>query len=196
MYTVRYIDRSNLRRNEVGVASSRRNAPTDALSAKISTLKSLSDDARAQQIRDVVDGFRRLRSSVMRFVQMFAAARNAAHDAEQLASAPLRELLGLLANEARAARFVRMRELKIAIRQARLLERTRDAVFSESFSTDPAAMRETVTALERVDAILVGLSVEHVLERHKPTPPRTVAIKRAAPPARRLHAKPQPEPVH
>ncbi|BFG76419.1 hypothetical protein PTKU46_44520 [Paraburkholderia terrae] len=152
----------------------------------------MSADVRAQQIRDVVDAFRRLRISVTRFVQMFAAARNATSMAEGLSSASLRELLSMLASEAQAARFARLRELKIAIRQARVLERTRDAVFSESFSTDPTAMRETVTALERVDAILVGLCVEHVLERHKPTPPRTVALKPAPLPTRRR----QPEPVH
>jgi hypothetical protein len=112
--------------------------------------------------------------------------------AEGLSSASLRELLSMLGNAAQAARFARLRELKIAIRQARVLERTRDAVFSESFSTNPTAMRETVTALERVDAILVGLCVEHVLERHRPTPPRTVALKPAPLPTRRR----QPEPVH
>jgi predicted butyrate kinase (DUF1464 family) len=174
------------------VGSTRRDAPTDALSGKISTLKPMSADVRAQQIRDVVDAFRRLRSSVTRFVQMFAATRDAALAAEGLSSASLRELLSMLGNEAQAARFARLRELKIAIRQARVLERTRDAVFSESFSTNPTAMRETVTALERVDAILVGLCVEHVLERHKPAPPRTVALKPAPLPTRRR----QPEPVH
>ncbi|WP_109480531.1 hypothetical protein [Paraburkholderia sp. C35] len=174
------------------MGSSRRDEPTDALAAKISTLKPLSGDVRAQQIRDVVDAFRRLRSSVTRFVQMFASARHASVAAEALSAAPLRELLSMLATEAQAARFARMRELKIAIRQARVLERTRDAVFSESFSTDPTAMRETVTALERVDAILVGLCVEHVLERHKPAAPRTVALKAPAPPTRRR----LPEPAH
>jgi predicted butyrate kinase (DUF1464 family) len=174
------------------VGSTRRDAPTDALSGKISTLKPMSADVRAQQIRDVVDAFRRLHSSVTRFVQMFAATRDAALAAEGLSSASLRELLSMLGNEAQAARFARLRELKIAIRQARVLERTRDAVFSESFSTNPTAMRETVTALERVDAILVGLCVEHVLERHRPTPPRTVALKPAPLPTRRR----QPEPVH
>jgi len=157
-----------------------RNAQTDALSAKISTLKPLAADVRAQQIRDVVDAFRRLRDSVARFVRMFASTReNREHtpDADDLAAISLRELLAMLATEARAARFARLRELKLAIRHARLLERTRDAVFSETFSTDPHAMRETVTALERVDAILVGLCVEHVLERHKPATPRIVALR-------------------
>jgi hypothetical protein len=161
---------------------------TDALSAKISTLKPLAADVRAQQIRDVVDAFRRLRGSVARFVQMFAAARENNVVAEELNAASLRELLSMLTTEARAARFARLRELKLAIRQARLLERTRDAVFSETFSIDPHAMREAVTALERVDAILVGLCVEHVLDRHKPAAPRVVTLRSDA-------RRREPEPV-
>jgi hypothetical protein len=58
-------------------------------------------------------------------------------------------------------------------------------------------MRETVTSLERADAILVGLCVEHVLERHQPEPPRTVAVrlavKREPVPSRRRHTTPRAE---
>jgi hypothetical protein len=161
-----------------------RNAPTGTLSTKISTLKPLAGDVRAQQIRDVVDAYRRLRGSTIRFVQMFAAMRDHAMPAAGLASTSLRDLLSILASEARSAHFARLRELKLAIRQARLLERTRDVVFSETFSTDPHAMRETVNALERVDAILVGLCVEHVLERHKSAPAaRTISPTRKRQPA-------------
>jgi hypothetical protein len=182
IYTVEYIDRRNLRENQVERGMDKVKG-TDALSAKISTLKPLAADVRAQQIRDVVDAFRRLRSSVVRFVQMFASTRSSASADDDLAATSLRELLSILATEARAAHFARQRELKLAIRQARLLERTRDAVFSETFSTDPHAMREAVTALERVDAILVSLCVEHVLERHKLAPARLA-------PARRRQAEP------
>ena len=89
------------------MGSTRRDAPTDALSGKISTLKPMSADVRAQQIRDVVDAFQRLRSSVTRFVQMFAATRDTASMVSSLSSASLRELLSMLANEAQAARFAR-----------------------------------------------------------------------------------------
>ena len=89
------------------MGSTRRDASTDALPGKISTLKPMSADVRAQQIRDVVDAFRRLRSSVMHFVQMFAATRDTASMVDGRSSASLRELLSMLANEAQAARFAR-----------------------------------------------------------------------------------------
>ncbi|WP_343655448.1 hypothetical protein [Paraburkholderia caribensis] len=89
------------------MGSTRRDASTDALSGKISTLKPMSADVRAQQIRDVVDAFQRLRSSVTRFVQMFAATRDTASIAGGHSSASLPELLSMLANEAQAARFAR-----------------------------------------------------------------------------------------
>lgn len=88
-----------------------RDAQPDALSAKISTLKAPTGDVRAQQIRDVVDAFRRLRGSVQRFVHMFGTARANAATNDDLAALSLRELLPMLASEARAARFARLREL-------------------------------------------------------------------------------------
>ncbi|WP_256946774.1 MULTISPECIES: hypothetical protein [Burkholderia] len=39
-------------------------------------------------------------------------------------------------------------------------------MFSDSFSNDPAAMRDAVAALERVDVLFVGLCVEYVIARH------------------------------
>ncbi|WP_431227933.1 hypothetical protein [Burkholderia contaminans] len=41
-------------------------------------------------------------------------------------------------------------------------------MFSDSFSNDPAAMRDAVAALERVDVLFVGLCVEYVMARHAP----------------------------
>jgi hypothetical protein len=176
---------------EVGAVSSHRTAtgragrpapPASALAAHISTLKRSAAYDRAALIRDVVDGFVRLRSSVLRFVLLFANGASAApqHEAQ---AASLRGLLARLASEARAAHFDRMRELKRAIRDARALERTRDAVFSESFSNDPVALRAAVAELERVDAMLVGLCVEHVLEQHLAT---AIYATRVDAPARKL----------
>jgi hypothetical protein len=140
-----------------------------ALAAHISTLKPAGADDRAPLIRDVVDGFIRLRNSVLRFVLLFAGSNNAAQR-DQYGATPLLRLLKVLDAAAQAAQFDRMRELRRAIRDARALEKTRDAVFSESFSNDAAALRAAATELERVDAILVGLCVEHVLERQLATP--------------------------
>jgi hypothetical protein len=143
-------------------------APPSALAAHISTMKPSSGYDRAALLRDVIDGFVRLRNSVLRFVRLFTSDASAAR-ADETSAASLRGLLSLLASEAQAAQFDRMRELKRAIRDARALEKTRDAVFSESFSNDPVALQATAAELERVDALLVGLCVEHVLERHLAT---------------------------
>jgi hypothetical protein len=173
------------RRTGEGGVSSRQIAPPrggqasqpGALAAHISTLKPAGADDRAPLIRDVVDGFIRLRNSVLRFVLLFAgrdAGGNAGSDhaaqRDQYGAAPMLRLLKVLDAAAQAAQFDRMRELRRAIRDARALEKTRDAVFSESFSNDPAALRVAAAELERVDAILVGLCVEHVLERQLATP--------------------------
>ncbi|MEN8515213.1 hypothetical protein [Burkholderia sp. RS02] len=133
---------------------------TPILTCKISALRPLPSDGRAQQVTDVVDAFRRLRGSVARFIRLFSTATD-----ETLSAMSLRELL--LALE-RAARFTRLPDLEYAIGQARGLERTRDDVFSDAFSNDPAAMRDAVTALERVDVLLVGLCVEYVMACHAP----------------------------
>ncbi|CAB3755553.1 hypothetical protein [Paraburkholderia solisilvae] len=153
--------------------------PAGALAAHISTLKPAGGDNRAELIRDVVDGLMRLRNSVLRFVLLFVSHDNTAlRDAqgEEYRAAPLLRLLTLLGNAAQAAQFDRMRELRRTIRDARALEKTRDAVFSESFSNDPAALRAAAAELERVDAILVGLCVEHVLERQLATPIDAVRV--------------------
>lgn len=139
---------------------------------KISALRPLSSDVRAQQVTDVVDAFRRLRGSVMRFIRVFSAATD-----DTLAALSLRDLLARLERDAHAARFTRLSDLERAIGLARDLERTRDDVFSDAFSNDPAAMRDATAALERVDVLLVGLCVEHVIERHAPASrPETAAL--------------------
>ncbi|WP_322025731.1 hypothetical protein [Burkholderia sp. BCC1977] len=149
-------DRAPLR-----TASAHTSAPT--LTRKISALRPLPSDDRAQQVTDVVDAFRRLRGSVMRFIRVFSAAPD-----DTLSALSLRDLLATLERDAHAARFTRRSDLDRAIGLARGLERTRDDVFSDAFSNDPAAMRDAVAALERVDVLLVGLCVEHVIERHTP----------------------------
>ncbi|MBR8332894.1 hypothetical protein KDW69_14715 [Burkholderia ambifaria] len=140
-------------------------APTQTLTLtrEISTLRPLPSDGRAQQVTDVVDAFRRLRGSVMRFVRVFSAATD-----DTLSALSRRDLLAMLERDARAARFTRLSDLERAIGLARGLERTRDDVFSDTFSNDPAALRDAVAALEHVDVLLVGLCVEHVIERHTP----------------------------
>ncbi|KML52546.1 hypothetical protein VL15_24785 [Burkholderia cepacia] len=155
-----------------------RTAREQPLARKITALKPLSSDARAQQVTDVVDAFRRLRGSIVRFIRMFSAAHAEAAPDDALAALGFRELLSTLEDDARAARFTRLPELERAIGHARRLERTRDDVFSDSFSNDPAAMRDAVAALERVDVLFVGLCVESVMERHVPA---SLPVSTAAP---------------
>ncbi|MGS0896757.1 hypothetical protein ACVBGC_30120 [Burkholderia stagnalis] len=142
--------------------TAREGSPTRGIRA----LRPLPNDARAQQVTDVVDAFRRLRGSIVRFIRMLSAARDAAPSDDALAATSFRELLTMLEDEARAARFTRLPELGRAIEQARPLERTRDDVFSDAFSNDPAAMRDAVAALERADVRFVALCVDYVMARH------------------------------
>ncbi|WP_027782184.1 MULTISPECIES: hypothetical protein [Burkholderia] len=155
-----------------------RAAREQPLARKISALKPLSSDARAQQVTDVVDAFRRLRGSVVRFIRMFSAARNATAPEDALSAMGFRELLSTLEADARAARFTHLPDLERAIGHAHRLERTRDDVFSDSFSNDPAAMRDAVAALEHVDVLFVGLCVESVMEHHAPA---SLPVSPAAP---------------
>jgi hypothetical protein len=141
--------------------------PSGDLVSTITALKPASDLVRAELIRDVVDAFRRLQNSVVRFVRMFAEVGDG-----QLASGvdalALHDLLSILARQAEAARFERMRELRAAIKDARLAGQRRDVIFSASLSLNAEAMNKVVNEFDRLDATFVGLCVEHVLNRHFP----------------------------
>jgi hypothetical protein len=141
--------------------------PSGDFVSTITALKPTSDLERAELIRDVVDAFRRLQNSVLRFVRMFAEDGDAqlAGGADALA---LHELLSILARQAEAAGFERLRELRVAIRNARSAGQSRDVIFSASLSLDAEAMNKVVNEFDRLDATFVGLCVEHVLNRHFP----------------------------
>jgi hypothetical protein len=138
-------------------------AGADGFAATITTLRPTSGRERAELIRDVIDAFRRLRNSIERFNRMLAHGGGA--EAVQ-AGASLQPLLAALSRRVDLARFARLRELKRAIRDARRLDKTRDALFSDAFCLDTEALRRTVAELERLDAAFVGLGVEHVLAQH------------------------------
>lgn len=144
----------------------------DGFAATITTLRPASGHERAELIRDVIDAFRRLRNSIERFERMLARGDDGAgasgvggaHAAQVGAS--LQPLLVALSRRIDLARFARPRELKRAIRDARRLDKTRDALFSDAFCLDTEALRRTAGELERLDAAFVGLGVEHVLAQH------------------------------
>jgi hypothetical protein len=135
----------------------------DGFAATITTLRPTTGRERAELIRDVIDAFRRLRNSIERFNRMLA--HGGGPEATQ-AGASLQPLLAVLSRRVDLTRFARLRELKRAIRDARRLDKTRDALFSDAFCLDTEALRRTVAELERLDAAFVGLGVEHVLAQH------------------------------
>jgi hypothetical protein len=153
-------------------------------------VKPASGRGRAELIRDVVDAYRRLYGSVQRFVLMLTDDRLNFAAAGTLGSHSLNQLLSMLAEQASAAAFARLRELKAAIEEARSAEQLRDAIFSDAFSHDLAALRKVVAELERLDAAFIGLCVGHVLEQHgravseaAPAIPGRNALRTAAPSA-------------
>ncbi|MEM5421665.1 hypothetical protein [Paraburkholderia ferrariae] len=146
-------------------------AGANGFAATITTLRPASGHERAELIRDLIDAFRRLRNSIERFERMLARGDGAgsggmadAHASP--AGVSLQPLLVALSRRIDVARFARQRELKRAIRDARRLDKTRDALFSDAFCLDTEALRRTVAELERLDAAFVGLGVEHVLAQH------------------------------
>jgi hypothetical protein len=136
------------------------------ISSTLVAVKSASERGRAESIRDVVDAYRRLYGSVQRFVLMLTDDQLNFASVGTSGSHSLNQLLSILAEQARAAGFVRLRELKAAIEDARPAEQLRDAIFSDAFSNDVAALRKVVAELERLDAAFIGLCVGHVLEQH------------------------------
>lgn len=150
----------------ISVAPARASTPPSGPPLELTTLRPASGHERAERIRDVVDAFRRLRESVARFNRMFAA-RAGEQPAQAEASTALQPLLATLARHVDNADFARHRELKRAIRDARRLDKTRDALFSDAFCLDSEAMRKTAAELERLDTAFVGLCVEHVLAQHE-----------------------------
>jgi hypothetical protein len=136
------------------------------ISSTLVAVRSASERGRAESIRDVVDAYRRLYGSVQRFVLMLTDDRLNFASVGTSGSHSLNQLLSILAEQARAAGFARLRELKATIEDARPAEQLRDAIFSDAFSNDVAALRKVVAELERLDAAFIGLCVGHVLEQH------------------------------
>lgn len=149
------------------------------ISSTLVAVKSASERGRAESIRDVVDAYRRLYGSVQRFVLMLTDDPLNFASVGTSGSHSLNQLLSILAERARAAGFARLQDLKSAIEEARSAEQLRDAIFSDAFSNDLAALRKVVTALERLDTSFIGLCVGHVLEQHAPVTARAATLPRA-----------------
>jgi hypothetical protein len=154
----------------------------NGLSSTIVAVKSASERGRAELIRDVVDAYRRLYGSVQRFVLMLTNDQLNFASVGTLGSHSLNQLLSILAEQAKAAAFVRLRDLKASIEEARSAEQLRDAIFSDASSNDLAALRKVVAELERLDAAFIGLCVGHVLDEHAraASGSQTPVVRRAA----------------
>ncbi|MFM0360672.1 hypothetical protein [Paraburkholderia sediminicola] len=136
------------------------------LPSTIVAVKSASERGRAELIRDVVDAYRRLYGSVQRFVLMLTGDQLNFASVGTSGSHSLNQLLSILAEQAKATAFARLRDLKASIEEARSAEQLRDAIFSDAFSNDLAALRKVVAELERLDTAFIGLCVGHVLDQH------------------------------
>jgi hypothetical protein len=157
-------------RSTLPESAQRRERPAKRFSSTITALKAAPDRGRAELIRDVVDAFRRLYGSVLRFVQMFADAQGSTPTTRASGSHSFNQLLSLLAEQGKAAGFARFYELRAAIEEARSAEQLRDAIFSDTHSNDPVALRKAAAELDRLDATFVGLCVDHVLQQHARAP--------------------------
>jgi hypothetical protein len=94
-------------RSTLSEASERRDRPPKSFSTTITALKAAPDRGRAELIRDVVDAFRRLYGSVLRFVQMFADGQGSFPSAGASGSHSFNQLLSLLTEQGKAAGFGR-----------------------------------------------------------------------------------------
>jgi hypothetical protein len=136
------------------------------LSSTITPLNSSRNSERTNAIGAVVDGFRNLRASVVRFISMLDDLRGNPAPRGALADRPFSELLPLLEKNARAVDFGQIDELMSAIETAFAAEQQRDLIFSASQGDDVVRLQEIARNWERLDAIFVGLCVQHVLEAH------------------------------
>lgn len=145
------------------------------LSSRIVAVRRRDDAQRAALIVDVVDAFARLRGSLLRFVALFAdgAAAPANHAGPAVQGHDTRRfdmLLAALAVSAKRARFRRLTDLQHLIDRVARAETFRDVIFAGPPVAGPAALREAALSLERLDAELVGMCVEHVLESQRRDP--------------------------
>src|ERR1700722_16779832 len=128
-------------------------SPDRKLSSPITPLNSSRNSERTNAIGAIVDGFRNLRASVVRFISMLDDLRGGSTPREDLADRPLSELLPLLEKNARAVDFGQIDDLMSAIETAYTAEHQRDLIFSASLGDDIVRLQEIARNWERLDAI-------------------------------------------
>jgi hypothetical protein len=131
----------------------------------ITATSSSRDHERTEAIRHVVDAFRGLHGSVLRFMILLAHEEGEAATDASAPDCALDSLLVSLETRARAVGFARLRELAALIEEARAVEGRRDAIFLSDHASDATHLRRIASDLERLDTSFVGLCVEYVMER-------------------------------
>ncbi|WP_250453173.1 hypothetical protein [Caballeronia sp. ATUFL_M2_KS44] len=132
--------------------------------ASITVLRSSANNRRSEDIRRVVDGYRRLRDTVCRFLSMLADSLGDAQPLEALSSRSFDELIASVIEHARAADFRRIDELLIVAEEARLAKHRRNIVFMHDAARDGTAMRDAALVFEYLDARFAGLCVDHLMD--------------------------------
>ncbi|MCM2550797.1 hypothetical protein EFP18_06980 [Burkholderia glumae] len=153
------------------------------LAARIVPVRRREDTERAMLIVDVVEAYARLRGSLVRFVALFADGSAAGHAALSPCALDTRRLdvlLAALAAGAERARFHRLPDLRRLIERVAHAETLREMIFAPPPAAGPAALREAARSLERLDAELIGICVEHVLERRALAAPAAACPTAAA----------------
>lgn len=132
----------------------------------ITQLSAARSPERIHAISNVVERYRTLHASIVRFVLLLEEARQDVPSVTALAAHPLTELLRRLATSAHATHFSRISELTSAIEGALRADRQRDMIFTSSGGDELDAMQALARNLEAIDTRFVALCVGHVVERH------------------------------
>jgi hypothetical protein len=128
------------------------------------TARSSAHRDTAAAVSEIVDAFRQLRGSVVRFVRMLDTPPAGVVLATPAAS--FDELLIRLMQRAKAKGFVPLSDLASLVDSARSANERKDMIFEDVTAQDTAALNTMAEEIRALDASLVGLCVEHALLLH------------------------------
>lgn len=138
----------------------------DRLSSTITVLNATRDPARDTGIAFAVDCFRNLAASVARFLLMLLDAQGIEEKPDAFADMPLKDLAALVGRHARAVRFARMIELEHVIESAGAAEQALYRLIRVFPGSEPSELQALGQQWKQLDAVFVGLCVEHVMNSH------------------------------
>jgi hypothetical protein len=120
----------------------------------------------AAAVSEVVDAFRQLRGSVVRFLRMLDETAPAGV-ARTTPAASFDDLLASLMRRAGTTGFGQLSELTSLADFARSANQRKDVIFEDVTSRDAVALISLAGEIREIDARLVGLCVEHALMLHR-----------------------------